>query len=162
MGPLASPSLHQPYPEQGSGYDWLLSPPARDKRCKKKTTIFALRRCACLKIPCNLARHGGSEITRDCKPVLSTLELKGDRPVERFRRIPSFSRPSLLQEAVRGALKCSRLALAEEEQGDHPSGCTTRWVSSTLCCGQQASLQTFCLSPPLLSPSLRLQQILLA
>ena len=32
MGPLASSSLHQPYLPQGSGYDWLLSPPAHDKR----------------------------------------------------------------------------------------------------------------------------------
>ena len=32
MGPLANSSLHQPYLPQGSGYDWLLSSPAHDKR----------------------------------------------------------------------------------------------------------------------------------
>ena len=32
MGPLANSSLHQPYHPQWSGYDWLLSSPAHDKR----------------------------------------------------------------------------------------------------------------------------------
>ena len=58
-----------------------------------------------------------------------------------------------------GALNCSRLTLAEEEWPDLPSGCRTRWASSSLGSGQQAPPQTFCASPPLLPPSLRLQPL---
>ena len=37
----ANTLLHQPYPPQGSGYDWLQSPPAHDKRVSHPGRVWA-------------------------------------------------------------------------------------------------------------------------
>ena len=49
MGPLANSSLHQPYPPQGSGYDWLLSSSAHDKRVSHpgRTSLLHFVRTKC-------------------------------------------------------------------------------------------------------------------
>ena len=39
------------------------------------------KNCACLKIPCNLARQRDSDIMRGCEPVWSTLAGEGVAPL---------------------------------------------------------------------------------